>query len=168
MSFKENKVVMACRIAPDMKEMLEQEASDNEKSLSAYIEDVISKREELSAVEFREQEKEKLKVSLEQEMRVNKRLLTENERLRNENAVLENDVRKNQQRLFWLDDGDIGNVTKLVSRLNHKFPKLSNKEILLVSLATSLHNEENSWEIHKMEDFLNEYPDYLTSKLPTR
>jgi hypothetical protein len=165
---KKNKVVMACRIEPDLKETLEQEAYNNGLSLSAYIEEVMSKHEVIFQVESLEEENEKLQASLRQEVQVHKRVLTENERLRNENAALEYDVRKNQQRLFWLDDVDIANVTKLVSTLNPQFPTLTNKEILLVCLATAIRNEGSSWELYKMKDFLKYNPDFLTPKLRTR
>ena len=164
MKFKESKIVVSSRIEPELKDILEEEALAESLSISNYVEWILTQRAQiLEANELRE-EKQQLEVALEKSK-------ADEKQLRQEITQLQELIRKQQKQLevfesiSWLTPSDLTTITREVTKLTRSYPKLSKREALLLSLATAIHNEESSWSMYTIEDFIEKNPNFLTSKI---
>jgi FMN phosphatase YigB (HAD superfamily) len=166
MIYTENKIVMSCRVAPETKEVLEQEANESGTPLSAYVETIIRKREAILQAELLEEEIEQIQASLQEEKQVNKRLLAEELRLRNEMENLKLRLQMVEQ-LDWLSNENVTTLLQTLETLSKRLPKFNKQQLLLGALTNTVANEKSSFEVLNLRDFFKKNPNFLTSKSQT-
>ena len=194
---KEVKIMVGCRAEPDLKTVLETEAAQTHKTLSAYIEGILKQRH------FAEDDVDKLKERIFELETQNTSLqsrwqeASENDNVSDNDAELEKktlaqdvEIRTLKQQKMditdmykrvveernvlakmhgkviphWMSDDSYNQVVNYLNQLHKLRPKLSHEQLLIVSLATVIKNEESSYVVYRMADFLEFNPNFFTTK----
>lgn len=130
------RVAVSCRIDPELRAQLQEEADNCELSLSAYIETLLDHR----------QIGEHCNPYLCDEI---DELEAENERLRSQLAELQQ-VEKSDD-----DENDSpanAEIQNLLEKLNETYPDRTPNELLLAALQTALLNSKNNFFIYSISD----------------
>jgi hypothetical protein len=188
----EKKVVVACRMVPDLKEQLAQEAEEGGLTLSSYIETTLAQRHFMNPInEDSENEDEKvfeLQNRIEEleaqrdtvtiySMDTSKNLELETQLKQVEREYLNlsqrfKDLMTEREALLkakstglpnWLSQEYYNAVVNYVQQLKGKHQEYSHEQLLLSALAVTHTNENNLVTTYTMKDFWRRNPNFITS-----
>lgn len=150
MSNHKAKISVGCRLAPDLRDELLEEAEESGFTLSNYIESLLAHRQMgkyadpylYDEIDELKAENEKIRTQLVDFQKVEGTSDTENEM--DENAE----------------------VQKLLQKLNETYPDLMPDELLILALKTALLNSKNNFFIYSISDVLHS-PNLTQKLLPT-
>ena len=191
------KIVVSCRIEDQLKTDLQTEAIKQDLSVSSYIENILYQRNHNAQAsntiqEYRkrmleaEVENERLKVEVVALSKENGstnynlakqcgELSLDNINLRDKVVQLEKycqqlDREKKtavQTRPYWISETTHQRVINSIKKLKNIRPQYSEEQLLLLATEITLNNERNWFDVYKISDFLDSYPQFLTFKTPT-
>ncbi len=194
---KEVKIMVGCRVEPDLKSALEAEATQNTKTVSAYIDGILRQRhsggDDVEKLKERIFELEMQNAALQSRFQS----VTENENgadntVAMEEKVLAQDVEirtLKQQKMevmdmykrvvdernvlsnlqgkvipHWISNDNYNRMINNMKQLKKLHPQYSHEQLLIVSLATVIKNENSVITMNRITDFLKSHPNFFTTQ----
>lgn len=156
MTTTELKIPVSCRVYPQLKSELEEEAQDEGLTTSMYLEKILNERHDSSEkeeeeVEFNnvyelEVEIEELKVEVEMLQEQVVKLEKENLKLTSKHEAVE--LKMRQLKLLPFEEEELDELESKLEELQELYPDKSFGQLLLASLHAALENEDSIFFIH--------------------
>jgi DNA repair exonuclease SbcCD ATPase subunit len=156
MTATELKIPISCRVYPDLKSEIEEEAQDEGLTTSMYLEKILVNRhgtqnEEEDDADFTnvyqyEVENEELKSEVETLTKQIARLEGANKRLSARNLELE--AWSEKLDIFDLENDELDKLGEMLEKLQKSYPDQSPPQLLLACVHAALKNEDSIFFIH--------------------
>ncbi len=156
MTATELKIPISCRVYPDLKSEIEEEAQDEGLTTSMYLEKILQNRHE-SQVEDEDEtdfvnvyqfevEIDELKAELESLQEDYIKLEKLNQKLESKNQSLEESTK--WLRLLDFDENEAQSLENMLEQLQPEYPGKANSQLVLACLHAALKNEDSIFFIH--------------------
>lgn len=156
MTTTELKIPISCRVYPDLKSEIEEEAQDEGLTTSMYLEKILQNRHDaqvededkadfVNVYQF-EVEIDELKAELESLQEDYIKLEKLNQKLESKNQGLEESTKWLQ--LIDFDDDETQELENLLKKLKPNYPGKANSQLVLACLHAALKNEDSIFFIH--------------------
>lgn len=163
MTATELKIPISCRVYPDLKSEIEEEAYEEGLTTSMYLEKILQNRHEsqekeedvdfVNVYQF-EVEIDELKVEVESLQDEVVKLRKLNQKLSAKNEVLEEKTK--WLHLLDFDEDEVKELERMLEKLQPSYPAKANSQMVLACIHAALKNEESILFIYTPSSYFTE------------